>query len=75
MVSVLRVTLYVVAIILLFIILYLIFKKSPEKYYRKASKSHKKGEEFYLLGDFELANDYYEAAERYRLKAEKLKGE
>lgn len=67
--------LYVVAVLLLLTIVYLIFKKSPEKYYRKAANAHRKGEEFYMMGDSELANDYYEEAERYRLKAEKLKEE
>lgn len=64
---------YVVIAIILLIIIYRIFKKSPEKYYRKASRAHKKGEKFYNLGDEELADDYYEEAEYYRKKAEDIR--
>ena len=62
----------VIAIIAL-IALYSLFRKSPEKYYKFASKAHKKGERYHLLGDIELANEYYEEAEQYRKRAEELK--
>lgn len=52
---------------------YSFFRKTPEKYYRKAKNCHKKGEKYYSLGDSELAKDYYEEAEFYRQKAEELK--
>ncbi len=52
---------------------YSFFRKTPEKYYRKAKNCHKKGEKYYSLGDSELAKDYYEEAKFYRQKAEELK--
>ena len=64
---------YVIIAIIIIIILYRLFKKNPEKYYRKATRAHKKGEKFYNLGDDELAEDYYSEAEHYRKKAEEMK--
>ncbi|MBM3199485.1 hypothetical protein FJZ53_01015 [Candidatus Woesearchaeota archaeon] len=52
---------------------YTFFRKTPEKYYRKAKVCHKKGEEYYNLGDPELAKDYYDEAEYYREQAEAAK--
>ncbi len=64
----------IIAITLAFVIvIYSFFRKTPEKYYRKAKSCHKKGEKYYDLGDSELAKDYYEEAEFYRQKAEELK--
>lgn len=54
---------------------YSFLRKTPEKYFRKAMSCHKKGEEYYSLGDAELAKDYYEEAEFYRQKAEDIKNE
>ncbi len=64
---------YVVIAIVLLILGYSFFRKTEEKYFKKALKAHKKGEKYYNLGDPELANDYYEEAEYYRAKAEELK--
>ncbi len=64
---------FVVVFIALLVAIYGFFKKSPEKYYRKAKSCHKKGEKYYILGDSELAKDYYKEAESYRQKAEELK--
>lgn len=64
---------YVVLGIIILAIIYKAIKKSPEKYYRKAAKAHKKGEKFYNLGDDELAEDYYQEAGYYRTKAEEMK--
>jgi len=63
----------VIALILLIVIIKA-FKKSPEKFYKKASKLHKKGEYYYNLGDGELAEDYYLESESLRKKAEDMKG-
>jgi len=63
---------FVVIGIVLLIAGYSFFRKSPEKYYRKAKTCHKKGEKYHILGDSELANDYYEEAEFYRQRAEEL---
>lgn len=57
----------------LVIVIYSFFRKTPEKYYRKAKNCHEKGEKYYSLGDSELAKDYYEEAEFYRQKAEEIK--
>lgn len=64
---------YVVLGLILLTIIYRAIKKSPEKYYKKAVKAHKKGEKFYNLGDDELAEDYYQEAEYYRTKAEEMR--
>jgi hypothetical protein len=64
---------YVIIGIIILIIIYKAVKKSPEKYYRKASRAHRKGEKFYTIGDDELADDYYQEADYYRKKAEELK--
>lgn len=64
---------YVIIGIIILIVLYRAFKKSPEKYYRKAARAHKKGEKFYKIGDEELAESYYEEADHYRKKAEDIK--
>ena len=62
-----------IVIVIGLIAIYSLFRKSPEKYYKLALKSHKKGEKCHLLGDTELANNYYEEAEHYRKRAEELK--
>ncbi len=64
---------YIIIGIIILIMIYQAVKKSPEKYYRKATKAHKKGEKFYNLGDEELAEDYYDEAEHFRKKAEEIK--
>ncbi len=64
---------YVVIGIIILVIIYKAVKKSPEKYYRKAARAHKKGEKFYDLGDDELAESYYQESEYYRKKAEEIK--
>lgn len=64
---------YAIIAIIIIIILYRALKKSPEKYYRKAARAHKKGERFYNVGDDELAEDYYTEAEHYRKKAEEMR--
>lgn len=70
---VLKILGYIVIAIVILVFIYRAFQKSPEKYYRKAKGSHKKGEKYYQLGDPELAKDYYEEAESFRKKAEELK--
>ncbi len=52
---------------------YLLFRKTPKKYYRKARSAHKQGEKSYNKKDFELANDYYGEAEHFRKKATQMK--
>lgn len=64
---------YVIIGIIILIIIYRAIRKSPEKYYRKAARAHKKGEKFYNIGDDELSEDYYQEAEYYRKKAEEIK--
>lgn len=56
--------------LVLLIVAYIVLKKTPKKYYKKARKAHKKGEKFYLIGDKELADAYYALAEDYRSKAQ-----
>ena len=51
-----------------------ILRKSPARYYRKASGFHRKGEYYYSIGDDELANEYYSEAEHYRSLAENMRG-
>jgi|TARA_Y100000310_G_scaffold282433_1_gene303642 hypothetical protein len=63
----------IIIVIIGLIATYSLFSKNPEKYYKLALKSHKKGEKYHLLGDSGLANDYYEESEHYRKKAEELK--
>jgi len=63
----------IVIVLAIVTVIYSFFRKTPEKYYRKAKNCHKKGEKYYTLGDSELAKDYYEEAEFYRQKAEELK--
>ena len=67
--------LYVVIGLVVLIILVRSFSKSPEKYYKKAARSHKKGEKYYNVGEDELADDYYEESDTLRQKAEEMKGE
>jgi|TARA_B100001971_G_C18190822_1_gene538494 hypothetical protein len=62
-----------IIVIIALIAIYSLFSKNPEKYYKLASKSHKKGEKYHLLGDSELSKEYYEESEHYRKKAEELK--
>jgi hypothetical protein len=64
---------YIIIGIIILVIIYRAVKKSPEKYYKKASRAHKKGEKFYNLGDDELADDYYDEADYYRKRAEEMK--
>lgn len=63
----------IVISIVVLVAVYSFFRKTPEKYYRKAKSCHKKGEKYYNLGDSELAKDYYEEAEFYRQKADEIK--
>jgi uncharacterized protein HemY len=65
---------YGVIVFILLIVIIKSFSKSPEKYYKKAAKLHKKGEKYYNLGDDELAEDYYQESELLRKKAEEMKG-
>ena len=62
----------IVAIIIILIFLYVLTRKTPKKYYRKAGKYHHIGESYYNEGDLELANEYYQEAETYRKKAREL---
>lgn len=48
------------------------FKSSPNKCLRKARNFHKKGEKYYVLGDSELAEEYYEESNKLREKAKEL---
>ena len=50
-----------------------LFSKTSENYFRKARNSHKKGEEYFNLGESELAEEYYEQANQYRKDGEELK--
>ena len=62
----------IAAVLILVIVLYFYFKKTPEKYIKKAVNAHKKGEEYYSMGDTELAEDYYKESEEFRKKAKQL---
>ena len=64
---------YIIIGLIILVIVYRAVKKSPEKYYKKAARSHKKGEKFYNLGDDELADDYYGEADYYRKSAEEMR--
>jgi len=63
---------YIIVAMVILIAGYSFFRKSPEKFFKKAKSCHKKGEKYYDLGDPELAKDYYEEAEFHRQKAEEL---
>ncbi len=47
--------------------------KTSENYFRRARNAHKKGEEYFKIGESELAEEYYEQANQYRKDAEELK--
>ena len=64
---------YIIIGLIILVIIYRAVKKSPEKFYKKAARAHKKGEKFYNLGDDELADDYYEEADHYRKSAEEMR--
>lgn len=66
--------LYGVVVLVLLIVIIKAFSKSPEKFYRKAARLHRRGEKYYTLGDEELADDYYQESELLRKKAEEMKG-
>lgn len=51
---------------------YLLFRRTPERYYARARSAHKQGEKCYLGNDFELADEYYTEAEDYRNLAREL---
>ena len=51
---------------------YLLFRKTPDKYYSKARIAHKSGEECYANNDLDLAGEYYKDAEDFRMKAREL---
>lgn len=59
-------------LIILCLISFYYFKSSPNKLYRKARRFHKKGEKYYVLGDSELAKEYYEESNQLREKAKEL---
>jgi len=53
-------------------IAYFIVRVTPNKYYKKARKAHKKGEIYFQKGDKELSEDYFEEANDHRKKALEL---
>ena len=62
----------VIAVLILFLLGYLFFQESPQKYYRKARKAHKNGERAYASGNYELANSLYVKADDHRKRAREL---
>ena len=62
----------IIVLLILFVLGYYFFQESPQKYYRKARRSHKKGETAYSSGDFELAESLYAKAEEQRKRAREL---
>ncbi|MBT4174193.1 hypothetical protein HOC80_00930 [archaeon] len=60
------------AVIVVALIGYFTMKDSPEKYYRKAKRTHKKAEKIYSTGEYELAEEYYTEADEFRKKAREL---
>lgn len=70
--SILRTVGIIIAIVIILLILKAIFKKTPEKYYKKARKCHQMGEKYHSIGDNEVAKEYYDEAESYRQKAHEL---
>jgi sortase (surface protein transpeptidase) len=70
--SILLKILVVIGIVIILIIFLKLSKKNPKRYYKKAMKMHKKGEECHNLGDKELAEEYYQDADYYRNKAREL---
>lgn len=62
----------VVFLLILFIVGYYFFQESPEKYYRRSRRLHKKGESAYGQGNFETAEEYYAKADEHRKRAREL---
>lgn len=62
----------VVTSVLFVLAIYFLTRSSPEKYYAKAAKQHKAGEERYLSGDNEGAESAYNEAEELRKRAREL---
>ena len=60
---------YVFLVLVLAILAYRFFRKTPQNYYGKAARAHRKGEQYYGMGDYQLAEDYYEEADAYRQEA------
>jgi len=67
------VVLFLFVILLVIFIYNRLFSKTSENYFRKARNAHKKGEEYFGLGESELAEEYYEQANQHRKEAEGLK--
>ena len=70
--SILRTIGIIVAVIVVLLILKAIFKKTPERYYKKARKCHQLGEKYHQQGDEDLAKEYYAESKNYRQKAQDL---
>tara|TARA_Y100000310_G_scaffold343267_2_gene450091 strand:- start:2963 stop:3256 length:294 start_codon:yes stop_codon:yes gene_type:complete len=64
--------LIILAAIVLAIVIYFAVKQSPEKFYRKAKRAHKKAEKIYNTGDYDLADEYYQQAEEFRKTAREM---
>ncbi|MBI5797412.1 hypothetical protein HZA98_00725 [Candidatus Woesearchaeota archaeon] len=62
----------VIAVLLALFILYALFQESSQKYYRKARRLHKKGEQAYIHREFKDAEEYYQKAEAARKRAREL---
>ena len=62
----------VIGLIVLFFLGYFFFQENSQKYYRKARRAHKKGEQAYASENFDLAESLYTKAEEYRKRAREL---
>lgn len=62
----------VVGSLLFVLMIYLLVRSSPEKYYAKAARCHKRGERRYLEGNHEGAEAAYMKAEEFRKRAREL---
>tara|TARA_Y100000310_G_scaffold239597_1_gene243259 strand:- start:5 stop:193 length:189 start_codon:yes stop_codon:yes gene_type:complete len=61
-----------VAVVVVALIAYFTMKDSPEKYYKKAKRTHKKAEKIYYTGEYDLAEEYYTQADEFRKRAREL---
>jgi uncharacterized protein (UPF0333 family) len=51
---------------------YYVIHDSPKKFYRKARRAHKAGEDAYNSAEFDLADEYYSQANEFRQRAQEL---
>ncbi|MEA3378634.1 MAG: hypothetical protein U9Q69_03250 [Nanoarchaeota archaeon] len=56
-------------LVLIFLLGFFALNPSQKRVFKKARRLHKKGEIYYLSGDKELAEEYYQESEAARKKA------